>query len=137
MFGKLCKAERIQNYSKMSKTKAAFADRTIRSLKSIDYRYMEDNEYKYIHKMSQSVTTVNSRRNCSIDLIPKNLKKSEFLSVLYSKPQRELRKPKFKLRDRFRISKYDLLFRRGFKPRFTQEVFCNFFQKISNIHNKG
>ena len=32
-FKKLCKAEGIQIYSKMSETKAAFAERTIRSLK--------------------------------------------------------------------------------------------------------
>ena len=42
-FKKLCKAERIQNYSAMSETKAAFAERTIRSLKKILYRYMENN----------------------------------------------------------------------------------------------
>ena len=47
---KLCKAEGIQIYSTMSETKAAFAERTIRSLKNILYRYMEDNGYKYIHK---------------------------------------------------------------------------------------
>ena len=69
-FKKLCKAEGIQIYSTMSETKAAFAERTIRSLKNILYRYMEDNGYKYIHKLTQFVTTLNSRRNCSIDLIP-------------------------------------------------------------------
>ena len=40
---KLCNVERIQSYSTMSETKAAFAERTIRSLKNIIYRYMEDN----------------------------------------------------------------------------------------------
>ena len=40
---KLCKAEGIQIYSTMSETKAAFAERTIRSLKNILYRYMEAN----------------------------------------------------------------------------------------------
>ena len=30
----------------MSETKAAFAERTLRSLKKILYRYMEDNGYK-------------------------------------------------------------------------------------------
>ena len=35
---KLCKAEGIQIYSTMSETKAAFAERTIRSLKNIHYR---------------------------------------------------------------------------------------------------
>ena len=41
-FKKLCAAEWIQVYSTMSETKAAFAERTIRSLKNILYRYMED-----------------------------------------------------------------------------------------------
>ena len=122
-FKRLCKAEGIQIYSTMSESKAAFAERTIRFLKNILYHYMEDNEYKYIHKLIQFVTTLNSRRNCSIDLIPKNVKNSDFLSILYSKPLREFRKPKFKVGDRVRISKYDLPFRKGSKPQFTKEVF--------------
>ena len=62
-FKKLCKAEGIQIYSTMSETKAAFAERTRRSLNNILYRYMEDNGYKYIHKLTQFVTTLNARRN--------------------------------------------------------------------------
>ena len=122
-FKKLCKAEGIQIYSTKSETKAAFAERTIRSLKNILYRYMEDNGYNYIHKLTQFVTTLNSRRNCSIDLIPKNVKNSDFLSILYSKPLREFTKPKFQVGDRFRISKYDLPFRKGYKPQFTRKDF--------------
>ena len=41
-FKEFCAAEGIQVYSTMSETKAAFAGRTIRSLKNIPYRYMED-----------------------------------------------------------------------------------------------
>ena len=122
-FEKLCKTEGIQICSKMSETKAAFAERTIRSLKNVFYRYMEDNGYKYIHKLSQFVTTLNSRRKCSIDLIPKNVRNSDFLSILYSKQLREFRKPKFKVGDRDRISKHDLPFRKGYKPQFTKKVF--------------
>ena len=121
-FKKLCKAEGIQIYSTMRETKAAFAERTIRSLKNILYRYMENNGYKYFHKLTQFVTTLNSRRNCSIDLITKNVKNSDFLSLLYGKPLWEFRKPQFKIGDRVRISKYDLPFRKGYKPQFTQEV---------------
>ena len=69
-----CKAEGIQFHSKMSETKAAFAERTIRSLENILYRYMEDNGHKYIHKLTQIVIRVNYGRNCSIDFIPKNVK---------------------------------------------------------------
>ena len=107
----------------MIETKAAFAERTIRSLKNILYRYMEDNGYKYIHKLTQIVTTLNSRRNCSIDLIPNNVKNSDFVSILYSKTLREFKKPKFKVGDRVRFSKYDLPFRKGYRPQFTEEIF--------------
>ena len=41
-FEKFCTAEWIQVFSTMSETKAAFAERTIRSMKKIFYRYMED-----------------------------------------------------------------------------------------------
>ena len=40
-FKNFCGAEGIEFYSTMSETKAAFAERTIRSLKSILYSYME------------------------------------------------------------------------------------------------
>ena len=45
-FKKFCAAEGIQVNSNMSETKAAFAERTIPSLKNILYRYMEDFGYK-------------------------------------------------------------------------------------------
>ena len=56
-------------------------------------------------------------------MIPKNVKISDFLSVLYSKPLREFRKPKFNFGERVRISKYDLPFWKGYKPQFTKKVF--------------
>ena len=122
-FKKFCVAEGIQVYSTMSETEAAFAERTIRSLENILYRYMEDFGYKYIHKLPQFITTLNSRRNSSIDIRPNTVKNCDFMSILYSKPLREFKKPIFKIGDRVRISKYDLPFRKGYKPQFTREVF--------------
>ena len=107
----------------MSETKAAFAERMIRSLKNILYRYMEDFGYKYIHKLPQLITTLNSRRNSLVDMRPNVVKNCDFMSILYSKPLREFNKPAFKFGDRVRISKYDLPFRKGYKPQFTREVF--------------
>ena len=100
-YKKLCKAEGIKIYSTMSETKAVFAQRTIGSLKNILYRCMKTNGYKYMHRLTQFVITLNSRRNFSIDLIPKNVKHSNILSILYSKPLREFGKPKFKLEGEF------------------------------------
>ena len=45
------------------------------------------------------------------------------MSILYSKPLREYKKPTFKTGDGVRISQYDLPFRKGYKPQFTREVF--------------
>ena len=44
------------------------------------------------------------------------------MSILYSKPLREYKKPVFKTGDRVRNSKYYLPFRKGYKPQFTREV---------------
>ena len=106
----------------MSETKAAFAERRIRSLKIILYRYMEDFGYKYIHKLPQFIKTLNSRRNSTIDLRPNTVNNYDFVSLLYSNPLREFKKPTFKIGDRVRISKYGLPFRKGSKSQFTREV---------------
>ena len=132
-FKKLCKAEGIRIYSTMSETMAAFAERKIRSLKNIVYCYMEDNGYKYIHYLTQFVTTLISRRICSIDLIPRKVKNSDLLSILYRNILREFRKPQFKIGGRFVTSKFDLPSRKGFKPEFTKEVFQLFATLPENL----
>ena len=84
---------------------------------------MEDFGYKYLHKLPQLNTTLNCRRNSSIDMRPNTVTNCDFMSNLYSKTLREYEKPTFKTGDRVRISKYDLLFRKGYEPQFTREVF--------------
>ena len=118
-FKKFFAAEGRQVYSTMSETKAAFADCTIRSLKNILYRYMEENGYKYVQKVPQFITSLNSRRKNSMDMRPKTVKDCNFMSLLYSKLLREYKKPRFSIGDGVRISKYDLLFRKRYKPQFT------------------
>ena len=47
-FKNVCSAEGIVIYSTMGETRLAFTERTMRSLKNVLYRYMEDHGYKYI-----------------------------------------------------------------------------------------
>ena len=61
-FQKLCEAEILQVYPTMSETKPAFANRTIRSLTNILYRYVDDYAYKYIHELSQFNKKLNSTK---------------------------------------------------------------------------
>ena len=102
---KFCAAEWIHVYSTMSESKAALAERTILSLKNILYRCMEAFGYKYIHKLPQYITTLNSKRNSSIYKRLNTVKNCEYMSILYSKPLREYKKPTFKTGDRLQISK--------------------------------
>ena len=113
-FEKRCQAEGIQIYCTMSETRSVFAESTTRSLKNISYRYMKEYGYKYIHMWYQLVTTLKSGKNCSIDLIPKNINNSDLLSILYSKPLRKDEKPKLMMGDRVRNSKCDLILRQSY-----------------------
>ena len=122
-FQKFCSSQRIEIYFTMSETKAAFSERTIPSLKNILYRYVDDHRYKFVHKLPQFIATMNSTNNRSIAMKSNHVKNSDFMSKLYSKPLREYKKPKFGIGDRVRLSKYDLPFRKVYKPHFTQEIF--------------
>ena len=130
-FKKFCKEKDIVVYSTMSETKAAFAERAIQSLKHIIYRYIEDHGEKFIPELQQFFSTLNCRKNRSIGKCPRDVKNSDFLSILYNKSFKKYTKPKFKIGDRVRISKNDIPFRKGYKPQFTDEIF-----EISAISTK-
>ena len=122
-FDTICSADGIETFSTMGETKAAFAEGRICSLKRILYRYVEVYGYKCFHNLPQFIATTNSGNNRSIDMEPNHVKNSDIMSILYSKRLIEYRKPKFAIGDRFRICKYDLPFRKGFKPHFPQNTF--------------
>ena len=82
---------------------------------------MEDFGYK----LPQFITTLNRRPNILIDMRPSTVTNCIFMSILYSKPLQECKKPTFKTGDRVRISKYDLPFRKSYKAQFTREDFAN------------
>ena len=54
---------------------------------------------------------------------PKTVKNRDFMSILYSRPLRDYKKPTFKIGDRLQISNYDLPFRKGYRSQFTRELF--------------
>ena len=66
---------------------------------------------------------MNSKNNRSIDLKPNYVKNSEVMSIFYSKQLREYKKPELGIGDRNRIPKYDLPFKKTYRPQITQENF--------------
>ena len=122
-FKRYCKDIDISIYHTFSETKAAYAERAIRSLKNIIYRYMEENDSsKYIHKLQSFVKTMNSRVNRSINMPPKDFTNDDALPQIL-KSLKVPTKPRFKVDDYVRISKKDIQFRKGYKPQFTDEIF--------------
>ena len=86
----------------MSETEASFAERIIRSVENILYHYVVNNGYKYIRKLTQFVRTLNCRRNCSIGLIPKDVKKNRSFSPFCTAYRHQnLENPSLKLETEF------------------------------------
>ena len=122
-FRKFCMDKEIKIYSTRSETKAAVAERAIKSLKNIIYRYMEENGDKYMRKMDSFVKTMNTRVNRSTGKAPKNVTNKDFLSIFYRNPINQYKRPRFKVGENVRISKKDIPFRKGYKSQFTNEIF--------------
>ena len=122
-FKRYCKDLSIKIYHTFSDTKAAYAERAIRSLKNTIYRYMEESESsRYVHKLPQLVKSMNSRINRSIGKPPKDFTNKDALPLMLESLKFSS-KPKFRVSDHVRISKKDIPFRKGYKPQFTNEIF--------------
>ena len=76
---------------------------------------------------------MNSRNNRSIDMKPNNVRNSDFMSILYSQPLREYKKPKFGIGDRVRISKLES-FEYGFI--YNRVGFQRIFAALSKQHSQ-
>ena len=64
-FRKFCTDKKIKIYSTRSETKAAVAERAIKSLKNIFYRYMEENGYQKKIFHSEKVINLSSQMKYS------------------------------------------------------------------------
>ena len=81
----------------MSETKSEFAERAIQSSKHIIYRYKEDHGAKFVPKLQQFVYTLNCRKNRSIGKSPRDVKNSDFLSILFNRSFKKFTKQNSKL----------------------------------------
>ena len=122
-FKQLCVKRGIHPYSTNSETKSAMAERNIRSLKNIIYKYIEFKQsFTYINDLHKFVHTINSRVNRVTKLAPnKVFKKHEswLVSLAAEKSTKLPKKPKFKIGSLVRIAKWDIPFCKAYKQSFT------------------
>ena len=124
-FKDLCNKRGIHLYSTFSEKKSAFAERNIRSLKNIIYRYLEEKwTYSYLDKLDSFVKTINSRVNQAIKIAPNKVTKKDVPRlVLLIANTTFSQKPKFFISVLVRILKKEETFGKGYKPSFTDEIF--------------
>ena len=124
-FKALCTERGIHLYSTFSEKKSAFAERNIRSLKNIIYRYLEEKwTYSYLDKLDAFVKTINSRVNRTIKLAPNKVTKKDVPRLVsLTANTTNSQKPKFYIGDFVRIVKKEQTFGKGYKQSFTDEIF--------------
>ena len=102
-FSTLCQKNEIEVYKTFSEKKSAFAERNIRLLKNLIYKYLEDKwTYSYITQLQSFVQTINSRVNRVMKLAPNKVTKKDvpyLISLIFNDSSNLVRRPKFYVGD--------------------------------------
>ena len=106
-FKQLCTKRGIHLYSTYSEKESAFAERNIRSLKTIIHRYLEEKwTYSYIDQLDQFVKTIISRVNRVTKRAPNKVTKKDAPRLVSLAAQTSsTQKPKFYIGDFVRVVK--------------------------------
>ena len=103
-FSHFCRENDIGLYSTHSETKSAFAERNIRSLKAIFFKFVhENNTDMYIENLQQFVNVNNCRVNGIPKLAPKDVGKNDVPCLISLQCCNQIRQPKYKMGQQLRI----------------------------------
>ena len=114
--------KKIKIYSTRNETNAAVAERAIKSLKNNIYRYMVENDEKYVRKLDSFLKNMNTIVNRSTGKAPENVTNKDFLSIFTTTQLTNISDHVLKFVENVRISKKYILFRKGYKSQFTIEI---------------
>ena len=137
-FETYCSEQGILLYHTFTETKSTFAERFIRSLKSIIHKYMDAKETeRYINQLNDFVKIINARKNRVTKIAPDDVTQehTEYLLSLQRQNPLHLRfpsnPPKFKIGQTVRVAFKKQPFDKGYKQSFSTEVY-----KIVRIADK-
>lgn len=108
-------------------TKAAFAERVIRTLKSRLYRYFTAaNSWRYIDVLGDIVDSYNNTTHRTIGMKPTDVRRSDVKAIkkrMYPMLSNVRIKFKFSVGDQVRLAKEKHYFEKGYKQGWTNEIF--------------
>ena len=118
----------IHRYSTYNEGKAVVVERFNRTLKTAMWKYFTArNTHRYIDVISRLLDQYNNKIHSSTQMSPvdgsKKVNEQRVAAALNRHRDPPHKKPKFKIGDRVRISKYKGVFDKGYIPNWTNEVF--------------
>jgi len=124
-FKDLMRKYNIKHYSTYSSIKAGMVERVIRTIKNKIYKHFTSsglwNWYSYLPKV---ILEYNNSVHRSIKCTPNEAQlKPKIIKINAVQLKTRLKKHKFKVGDKVRISKYKHNFNKGYTPNWTTEVF--------------
>ena len=133
-FQSFLKDKQIEFFTSHSDHKAAIAERAIKTLKTLIYKYLdENNTFTYWDKFQDIIETYNNTVHSSIKMAPNSVTEEQVgkvLGSLYGHLWQSgdrltmKKKEKFKPGDYVRLSKiHDETFKKGYKGHWTEEIF--------------
>lgn len=125
-FQNLMKKHKINLYSTFSNLKASIVERFNRTLKNKMWkRFSLRGNYKWIDILSELLSEYNNTKHRTINMKPKDVNVDNEIEVLrrYSTKIELLKKSKFKVNDKVRVSKMKHLFEKGYTPNWSTEIF--------------
>jgi len=129
-FEKFLKRNNVELYHTYNEGKAAVVERFNRTLGDMIEKHMtsQDNvSFKYIDVLQKLIDEYNNRYHQSIKMTPfqaSQLKnRNQVMFNLYSNIEPIKSSKRFKVKDRVRISIYKSVFIKGYKPRWTKDIF--------------
>ena len=127
-FQKLLKTKSIHYFTAKNETKCSIIERFNRSLKAKVWKmFTHKNTNKYLDVLPKLVKAYNNSKHRSIGTTPASVTIENQMEVkkrLYGEDISTTRtKYKFKVDDRVRISKVKMMFEKGYKANWTEEIF--------------
>ena len=126
IFQSFLKEKGVHFYTTNNTTKASVVERFNRTLKEKMYKYFTHHDTsKYKNVLASFVRAYNNSYHRSIKTKPNlvtKLNEGDVWKTLYGK-KRSVKKRKYKVGDRVRISRAKQTFEKGYRPNWTQEVF--------------
>lgn len=125
---KLMKLYNINHYYTFSDLKASIVERFNRTLKTKMYKsFTARGSNEWVSILQSIVDSYNNTKHSTIGMKPKDVRKKhvkEILKRIHNTNKKNIRnRPKFQVGDSVRISKAKRVFKKGYLPNWTNEIF--------------